>query len=90
MKLSDDRINNLSHKILKALKAQGQAQYPDETKALHGIKQAIHDFGAILEGIDASVRKKIASMKRQILDGSREFELLYRQYFDEELGKKGL
>lgn len=90
MKLSDDRINNLSHKILKALKVQGQAQYPDETKALHGIKQAIHDFGAILDGIDAAVRKKIASMKRQILDGSQEFEVLYRQYFDEELTKKGL
>jgi len=88
--LSDDRINFLSHQVFNALKTKGGAQYPDEKKALLGIKQAIHEFGGVLEGLDTQIRQKIASLKRQIPEGSREWDVLYRQYFEEELNKKGL
>lgn len=90
MKLSEERIIYLSHKIVETLKAKGGVKYPEETKTLAGVKQAIHEFGVILEGLENQVRTKIGTLKRQIPEGSREFELLYRQYFDEELSKKGL
>lgn len=90
MKLSDERINFLSHQIFKALKGKGGSQFADESKSLLGIKQAIHEFGSVLETVDQHVRQKIDSLKRHVLDGSREWDLLYRQYFDEELAKKGL
>lgn len=89
MKLSDERINDLSHKILEALK-KWAAQIPDTSKALLGIKKGIREFGEILEKIDAHVRQKIASLKRNVPEGSREWDLLYRQYCGEELSKKGL
>lgn len=88
MKLSEERVTFLSHQIFKALK--GSCRFADESKGLAGIKQAIHEYGAVLGAIDTHVREKIASLKRQILDGSREWDLIYRQYFDEELKKKGL
>ena len=90
MRLSDDRINLLSHGILDILKAKRGAKYPEETKALRGIKDAIRQFGELLEGIDNTARQKIDSLKRSVPEGSREWDLLYRQYCDEELGKKGL
>lgn len=90
MRLSDDRINFLSHTIVKALKTKGWAKYNDETKALLGIKKAIREFGEIMEGIDLIVRRKIESLKRNVPEGSREWDLLYRQYSDEELAKKGI
>lgn len=90
MTLSDDRINYLSHLILKDLRTKGGASYLEETKALAGVKQAIHQFGSILESLDIQIRKKIGTLKRNIPEGSREWDLLYRQYFDEELFKKDL
>ena len=90
MNLSDDRINFLSHEILKTLQTKGGAKYPEEAKALAGIKQAFHQFGSLLESVDTQIRNKIGTLKRNIPEGSREWDLLYRQYFDEELSKKGL
>ncbi len=90
MTLSDDRINYLSHLILKELRAKGGANFPDEAKVLAGVKQAIHQFGSLLDTLDTQIRKKIGTLKRNIPEGSREWDLLYRQYFDEELAKKGL
>jgi len=90
MNLSDDRINHLSHLLIKALKEKGTGQFADETKALLGIKKAIHEFGDILEVTDQAVRAKVATLKRQVQEGSREWDILYRQYFDEEMAKKGL
>ncbi|OGQ05950.1 MAG: hypothetical protein A2W61_04035 [Deltaproteobacteria bacterium RIFCSPLOWO2_01_44_7] len=90
MILSDDRINFLSHRALDVLKAKGGVQNFEEKKLLFGIKQAIHEFGALLDGMDDQIRQKIATLKRQVPEGSREWDLLYRQYFEEELHKKGL
>lgn len=88
MTLSEERITHLSHLVFKALKTH--ASYNDEKKALAAIKTSIHDFGGVLDAVDGKIRQKIASLKRQVPEGSREWDLLYRQYFEEELTKKDL
>ena len=90
MNLSDDRVNHLSHLILNTLKSKGGAGVADESKLLAGIKSAFRDFGNLLENADHHIRQKIGSLKRQVQEGSREWDILYRQYLDEELAKKGL
>ena len=40
------------------------------------------------EAIDAFVRKKIESQKRQILEGSDEWDVMYRKYYEEETQKR--
>lgn len=89
MNLSDDRINHLSHLLIGELK-RGGVQFSDEIKVLIELKRGIHEFGELLDKFNLQVRQKIASLKRQIPEGSREWDLLYKQYFDEELVKKGL
>ena len=91
MILSEDRINHLFHLILNGFKSKaGMQMAVEERKVLAGIKQAIHEFGGFLDTIDAHIRHKIESLKRNVQEGSREWDILYRQYFDEELHKKGL
>ncbi|MBI4125322.1 MAG: DUF507 family protein [Deltaproteobacteria bacterium] len=90
MNLTDDRINHLSHLVLAGLKKGGGAKIPDETAALNGIKKALRDFTSLLETLDDQIRQKIASLKRGVPEGSREWDVLYRQYFDEAMAKKGL
>lgn len=90
MNLSEDRINHLSHLILNALKSKAGAKFADEAKFLGGIKRSFHDFEALIDTLDGKIRQKIGTLKRNVPEGSREWDLLYRQYLDEELGKKGL
>jgi hypothetical protein len=40
--------------------------------------------------IDQSARLKIESQKRTILEGSQEWEILYRKYYNEEVKKLGI
>jgi hypothetical protein len=42
------------------------------------------------EAMDAEVRKKITSQKKEILEGSEEWELLYRKYYAEEMRRMGI
>ncbi len=37
------------------------------------------------EAVDAAARKKIESQQRKIPEGSAEWEILYRKYYEEEL-----
>lgn len=90
MNLTDERMNHLSHLVLDSLQKGGMAQVADETVALNGIKKALRDFVSLLAALDAQIRQKIASLKRDVPDGSREWDLLYHQYFGQELAKKGL
>ena len=90
MNLSEDRMTHLSHLVLNAFKGEGKVSFSDEKKALITIKQAIHNFGEMLDHLDDLIRQKIDSMKRQLPEGSQEWDLLYRRLLEEELRKKGL
>lgn len=87
MKLSDDRINHVAHLIHDALYHDDLVDYPDEEKALREIKKAINQYFHVEEAADQSAREKIASLKKGVAVGSREWEVLYRKYFEEELAK---
>jgi hypothetical protein len=39
------------------------------------------------EAIDALVRRKIETQKRTILEGSDEWEVLYRKYYEDEVAR---
>jgi hypothetical protein len=60
------------------------AEFPNEGRALAETKQVLHDFFQREDQIDDIVRKKIASLSRPVPPGSREWDILYRKYFEEE------
>ena len=42
------------------------------------------------EQVDTEVRAKIASQKKEILEGSEEWDILYRKYYSEGLKRMGV
>lgn len=88
MKLSEDRISHIAHKVWDALYDQDMLDYPDETKALMGLKAALTRYLKTDDEIDDAVRKKIASLSRGVPEGSREWEILYQKYYEEEATRK--
>lgn len=89
MKYSEDRIKTLALKIHDRLYLDEDADYTDEEKALAAIKEVMFKFFKIEDQIDDRVRRKILSLKRQVIPGSDEWNILYQKYFEEEMRKMG-
>jgi len=88
LKLSRERILHLSHLILRYFEANEAVDYFVEPQELRQrIVRLIEGEMRADEAIDALVRRKIETQKRQILEGSDEWEVLYRKYYEEESAK---
>lgn len=87
--LSDDKVSHLSHLILKSVKRSGMAALQgDEVKALKTIKRVLASELAQEAAIDQLVRKRLASYSRPIIEGSQEWDVMYRKCAEEELRKQ--
>jgi len=91
MKLSRDKINDMSHKIVVALRKARELRIK---KDLNEVRlEIVRDFTEILtaeDKVDHLARQKIRSQKREIPEGSEEWDLLHRRYYSEELKKLGI
>ena len=87
--VSEGRISALAHLVLTELKRADVADLRNDRLVLHEIKGALSDFLQVDEVVDAKVRRKIASLSRRVPEGSAEWDILYRQYFEEEKRKLG-
>jgi hypothetical protein len=89
MKLSEERTLYLARESLNRLRDEGLAEMPNFALALRQARELVAQWSERGDEIDALVRRKIASIKRGIVEGSNEWNLLYRRYRDEELRKRG-
>lgn len=85
-RLSDSRIAALARIALHVCAAEGQLD--NERVALTESKRILADYFQREDKIDLAVRKKIASLSRRVVPDSAEWNILYRRYFEEELGKQ--
>jgi hypothetical protein len=88
MRASEDRISHIAHNILDKLWGEDLADFPEEGRALECIKQSIAGYFSVADEIDEIVRKKLASYSQAKVPGSREWELLYHKFFQEETAKR--
>jgi hypothetical protein len=88
MKLSEERLSHISHLIWDAIYNDDLVDYPDDEEALKCIKKTMLDYFKIADEIDDVVRAKISSLKRGVQEGSREWEILYLKYFEEEAQRR--
>ena len=88
MKLSRDKVMHISHLILNYLNNDEEIEfYADPQEIRTQIFQMISDEMRADEAIDALVRRKIETQKRTIQEGSDEWDVLYRKYYEEESSK---
>jgi hypothetical protein len=89
VKLSEARLSHLSHLLLAAATRDGLAEARNQRLCLNEIKRILGGGAGGREAeIDAIVRRKIASLSRGVVPGSREWDVLYRQYSEEERRKR--
>ncbi len=88
MKLSREKVLRLSHLILDYLNSDDALEYyADPQEIRQQIVRLISEELRSDEAIDALVRRKIESQKRPILEGSDEWDVLYRKYYEEEAAR---
>lgn len=90
MRLSEDRISHISHQIHDRLYLDEMVDYTDEDKALAIIKNVISKFVHAEDEIDDFVREKIKSLKKGVMEGTPEWDILHRKYTEEERRKRGI
>lgn len=91
MKLTREKIIQLSHLLMSAIDALDEAEIFEEHNTIRQeIVKILNDLLREEEKIDAAVRKHITSQKRTIPEGSAEWDILYRKYYWDELRKLGI
>lgn len=89
MILSNDKINHISHLILNGIKKDNVATFiAEEAKVLKEIKTVIMNELKLEEEIDHFVKGKLESYSRKIIEGSPEWDVLYKKFFEEEAKKR--
>ena len=83
--LTEDKASHLSHVILQAVKKSTLVMVKsDDGRLLKDIKRVIAAELAQEEEIDRKVKTKLGSYSRGIVEGSPEWDVLYRKTFEEE------
>ena len=90
MMLSDDKTTLLTHILFKGLMDKGLLSPKEEDgKIRRAMRRAIQYELKIGEGMDEAVTRKIQSLSRNVVEGSPEWEVLYRKYYSEEETRRG-
>lgn len=89
MILSEERQYHLAHKVTDKVWGDDIADFSDDELALKAAKKAIIDFVKEDAEIDQKAREKVASLKRGVIEGTSEWEILYKKYYEEEKNRRG-
>ena len=91
MRLSHEKIIQLSHRIISAIEALDEVEFYDDLNTIR--QESVKILTDLLheeEKIDQAARQRIATHKRTIPEGGGEWEILYRKYYQDELRKLGV
>jgi len=89
-RISREKINHLSRKILELIFHDDEVEFLDEPNEIRlSIFRSIEEELKLFDTIEKRAIKKIESQKKPIEEGSREWEILFRKYYDEEISKLG-
>ena len=91
MKLSRDKINDISHKVVTALRKGREFRLKKDPNEMRlEIVRIMTDLLVTEEKVDRAARTKIRTQKRDIPEGTEEWDLLHRRYYAEEMKKLGI
>ena len=91
MRLSRDKVNKLAHVITDSLAEMNELDFLEDRNTIRlEVRKILEELLGQEARIDAAARHKIESQKRTILEGSQEWDILYRKYYKEEVKKLGI
>jgi len=91
MKLSRDKTIDISHKVVSSLRKAREVRLKKAANEVRlELVRGIIELLQTEDKVDRTARQKIRSQKREIPEGSEEWDLLLRRYYAEELRKFGI
>jgi uncharacterized protein len=91
MRVNRDKANKVAHVVTDALASLDEVDFVEDRNTIRlEVRKILEDLLNQEERIDKSARLKIESQKRTILEGSQEWDILYRKYYNEEVKKLGM
>jgi hypothetical protein len=90
-RISRDKMNVLARNITEALEAMENVKLLKEKNSVRlEVRRLLEELLLQEKRIDQEARRKIESQRRTILEGSQEWDILYRKYYNEEVKKLGI
>ena len=91
MRLSRDKINKLAHTVADTLADLDQVEFIEDRNTIRmEARRILEELMAEEAKIDLAARQKIESQRRTITEGTQEWDILYRKYYNEEVKKLGI
>ena len=90
MRLSDDKISHLTHVICKGLVDSDAIDPVSEDSVIRReMRRVIIKELKIADDIDDFVCKKLESYSKKIYEGSPEWEVMYKKFYNQEASNRG-
>lgn len=91
MRISRDKLNKLAHTVADTLAEIDEVEFREDRNTIRqeARKAMEHDLLEEMK-IDEAARRKIESQRKIILEGSQEWDILYRKYYTDEVKKLGI
>jgi hypothetical protein len=91
VRLSRDKVNKLAHTVADALASMEQVEFIEDRNSIRmEARRILEDLLKEEEKLDQAARQKIETQKRTIAEGTQEWDILYRKYYNEEVKKLGI
>jgi hypothetical protein len=91
MRISRDKLNKLAHTVADTLADIDEVGFLEDRNTIRQeARKALEMLLNQEAGIDSAARLKIASQRKIILEGSQEWDILYRKYYNDEVRKLGI
>lgn len=91
MRLSREKTVRLSHRIIDLLVSVPEVDFVEDRDTIRlEVVNILTSLLKIEEQVDTEARAKIGSQKKEILEGSEEWDILYRKYYSEGLKRLGV
>jgi hypothetical protein len=90
-RISREKVNKLAHTVSDALAETEQADFLEDRNSIRlEVKRILEELLGHEARLDQAARQKIESQRRTILEGTPEWEILYRKYYADEVKKLGI
>ncbi len=91
MRISRDKLNKLAHTVADTLAEIDECDFLEDRNTIRQeARKALEKLLMEETKLDAAARLKIASQRKIIVEGSQEWDILYRKYYNDEVKKLGL
>jgi uncharacterized protein len=91
VRINRDKVNKVAHQVTDALAEMDNVDFVEDRNSVRlEVRRLLEELLNQEEKIDQGARLKIENQKRTILEGSQEWDILYRKYYNEEVKKLGV